>query len=208
MAVAIWLSALLLYGLFRFWYDGFSKPLQADEIERFMALVEARQKEGYHVPDLAELRQFLESDDGREFVMYNLLQFADSPATDPETGESVSPRELLNKYLKPFMGTILRRAGHPVITGQIIGGYIDEWGTPPNPGWQGAGLVRYRSRRDAMLASLANPHFFAMHKYKAAAIQQTYAIPASRQMGLYASPRLTVALVLALLAALLHLAIV
>ena len=64
-----------------------------------------------------------------------------------------------------------------------------------------------QERRDAMLASLANPEFDALHKYKAAAIRQTFAFPTQPLAGLYASPRITVALALALAAALLHIAL-
>jgi len=70
-----------------------------------------------------------------------------------------------------------------------------------------ARLVRYRSRRDAMLASLASLEFDDIHKYKIAALKQTFAVPTQIQVALYASPRVTVALVLALGAALLQMAL-
>lgn len=208
MVVAVWLSALLLYGFFRLWYDGLRKPLSSDEVEYFVGLLEARAAAGQPTNDIAIARAFLEQDDGQEFVMYNLVRFNPAPAKHPETGEDAEPRSLLMAYMKPFMGTMLRRAGHPVITGKIAGGYLDEWNTAPNPGWDGAGLIRYRSRRDAMLASLANNEFDGMHKFKVAAIDQTYAVPTQRQMGFYASPRVTVALVIALAAALLNIALI
>ena len=49
-----------------------------------------------------------------------------------------------------------------------------------------------------------NPAFDGIHKYKIAALKQTFAFPAKTQTALYASPRLTVALVLALFASLLQ----
>jgi hypothetical protein len=86
-----------------------------------------------------------------------------------------------------------------------VGGYLDAWNTPPDPGWQMAGLVRYRSRRDAIVLSLADPAFAAIHKYKVAAMKQTFAFPMKTEVALYASPRLTVVLLLALGASLLQL---
>ena len=94
-----------------------------------------------------------------------------------------------------------------ILERRAVGDYVDAWTTPPNPGWHAAGLIRYRSRRDAMLASIAHPAFDGIHKYKIAALKQTYAFPTQTQAALYASPRVTVALVLALGATLLQLAL-
>ena len=62
-------------------------------------------------------------------------------------------------------------------------------------------------RRDAMQATLANPAFDDIHHLKAAALRETFAVPAQTVQGLYASPRVTVALVIALSAALLQIAL-
>ncbi|WOJ94663.1 hypothetical protein R0135_05725 [Congregibacter variabilis] len=208
MSITVWGSAFMLYLLFKLWYDGFRQPLSQSDVERFLQMATARAEKDGQTPNLEGLRKFLEEDDGREFIMVNLLQFNATPISDPDTGEASTGPILLRKYFKPFMGRILRRAGHPVIAGQVKGGYLDEWNTPPNPGWHAAGLVRYRSRRDAMELSLANTDFDELHKYKVAALAQTFAIPTHRQMGFYASPRVSVALILALAAALLQLALV
>ena len=71
-----------------------------------------------------------------------------------------------------------------------------------------AGLVRYRSRRDVILLSFADTKFADIHKYKIAAMQQTFAFPIQTRAALYASPRLTVGLLLALGAALLQLTLI
>ncbi|MFT4769832.1 MAG: hypothetical protein ACI8RN_002986 [Glaciecola sp.] len=205
MTMSVWGGALAIYMLFRLWYDGFQKPLKQEEVESFVELATARADKGAQASDLEGLRKFLEEDDGKEFIMVNLLRFNTAPISDPDTGEATTGQILLGKYFKPFMGRMLRRAGHPVITGQVKGGYLDEWNTAANPGWHGAGLVRYRSRRDAMELSLANADFDELHKYKVAALAQTFAVPTQRKMGFYASPRLSVALILALAAALIQL---
>lgn len=205
MELAIWVAAAFVYLAFKLWYDGRRKPLAPGEIERFLKIIEERGGHGPDSPDIATFRRFMEEDDGREFIMVNLIEFNASPVTHPDTGESIRAPTLLAEYTRPFMGRILRRACHPVIAGRGVGGYLDAWNTPPDPGWQMAGLVRYRSRRDAMLLSLGDPHFASIHKYKIAAIRQTFAFPMKTQVALYASPRVTVALLLALCAALLHL---
>jgi len=208
MEIAIWSLALLGYLAFRLWYDGTGKPLTPEEVNRFSELMEQRVEHGMEPQHLATVRKFMEEDDGREFIMFNLIEFNASPVTHPDTGKAVSAPALLAEYTRPFLARLLRRAGHPVIAGRATGGYLDAWNTPPDPGWHMAGLVRYRSRRDSMLSSIADPHFAAIHQYKIAAMRQTFAIPTATQVALYASPRITVALVLALGAALLQIALV
>jgi len=204
MEIAVWVVAVLIYLAFSLWYDGLGKPLAPEEIEHVMQIVGERADQDLDPQDIATLRKFMEQDDGREFIMVNLIEFNASPVAHPDTGQNMSAPALLAEYTKPFMGRILRRAGHPVIAGRGIGGYLDAWNTPPDPGWHVAGLVRYRSRRDAMSLSLADPDFASIHKYKIAAIRQTFAFPVKTQVALYASPRITVALLLALCAALVH----
>ena len=205
MTLAIWATALLVYLVFRLWYDGLRKPLTAKEVEEYTRLFE--QRNDIEAVDLAVMRKFLEEDDGKEFIMMNLLQYNPSPMKHPDTGQDVQADSVLQEYFRPFMGQVIRRAGHPVIAGRAVGGYLDAWNTPPDPGWHGAGLIRYRSRRDIIELSLASAKFQDLHKYKVAALKQTISFPTHTQMGLYASPRVTVAMALALTAALLQLAL-
>lgn len=205
MIFAIWISAALIYLAFRLWYDGRGKPLSDGEIENYLQLIKDGGEEDVDAQDIETVRKFMQEDDGREFVMVNLVEFNASPVIHPDTGEGLKAPALLTEYTRPFMGRIFRRAGHPVIAGQGVGGYLDAWNTPPDPGWNMAGLVRYRSRRDAIELSLADPAFAAIHKYKIAAMKQTFAFPMKTRVALYASPRVTAALVLALCASLMQL---
>lgn len=207
MIIAIWVGALVAYLAFRLWYDGLGKPLTPDEIAHFSQAFQDSADKGLSTGEVATLRRFMEEDDGKEFIMVNLVEFNSSPVTHPDTGQDIKASALLTEYTKPFMGKILRRAGHPVIAGQAVGGYLDAWNTPEDPGWHMAGLVRYRSRRDVILLSFADPAFAEIHKYKIAAMKQTFAFPVQTRVALYASPRVTVALLLALGAALLQLAL-
>ncbi len=205
MSIMIWASAAVLYLVFRFWYDGSRKPLTPDEIETFIVHLKERAEEGRDEQDIAVVRKFMEEDDGREFLMANLVEFNPSPVTHPDSGDKLSAQALLQEYFRPLMKTFLGRAGHPVLMGRAVCGYLDAWNTPPDPGWHVAGFIRYRSRRDAMQATLADASFQGIHKYKVAALRQTFAFPTQNQGGLYASPRVTVALVVALTAALFNL---
>jgi hypothetical protein len=205
MTIALWILAALVYLVFRLWYDGQRKPLTSEEIEHYVQLIRDQGGEGMDEQKIETVRRFMQEDDGNEFIMVNLVEFNDSPVTHPETGEDIKAPALLTEYTRPFLGGILRRAGHPVIAGRGVGGYLDAWNTPEDPGWHMVGLVRYRSRRDVVVSSFADPAFAAIHKYKIAAMKQTFAFPMQTRLGFYASPRWTVALLLALGASLLQL---
>ncbi len=204
MSIIIWITAIVIYLVFKLWYDGLGKPLSAAEIENFIKLLEQQVADGLSDADIDVLRHFMETDDGKEFLMVNLVQFNPSPIAHPDTGQDISARALLMEYFKPLMKAFLGRAGHPALNTRVVGGYVDAWNTPPNPGWDAAGLIRYRSRRDAMYATMADAQFKEIHPYKVAALQQTFAIPTQKIQGLFVGPRFTVALTLALAASLLQ----
>lgn len=199
----IWLGAALLYLVFRAWYDGWRGALTPEEVEVFLKRMEGS------VPGdpgrLETLRSFLEQDDGREFVMMNLVRLAPEPVPHPETGVPTPGPRLLREYLRGFFPLLIRRAGHPVFQAAKVGGYLDAWQVESDPGWSFVGAVRYRSRRD-MLELATHPRFTVAHPFKVAAMSATCAFPTSPRRGLYAGPRVWAALVLALLAALAHLA--
>jgi hypothetical protein len=202
-ALFIWLGAGLLYAAFRLWYDGWRRPLRPDEIERFLAALEGTP--GGELNDLDALRRFFERDDGREFYMLNLVRVAPGAVAHPVTGAPTPAARLLREYIAGFLPTLIRNGGHPALQARKVGPYIDAWNAPPDPGWSVVGLMRYRSRRD--MAKLAvDPRFTAAHPFKAAAIPETFSFPTAPSAGLLLGPRVWVALVLALAAALLQLA--
>ncbi len=198
----IWGTALLAYGAFRLWYDNWSGPLKPAEIDAFLAQMAGRFEATGNSPDV--LRAFLEADDGREFVMLNLVKAQLDPVEDPQTGQMVQGFELLKRYSKRFMPVLFRNGGHPGIVGRKVGGYVDAWNTEPDPGWTVFGLMRYRSRRD-MIKLVMDPAFMAGHPDKLLGTLATFSFPTQRVLSFYVGPRVTVALVLALIAALSHL---
>ncbi len=203
-AVWIWLGAGLLYAAFRLWYDSWRGPMRPDEIARFLEAV--RGTPGAEVNDLETLRRFLEADDGREFTMLNLVKLAPGDVPHPKTGAPTRASALMRAYIKGFLSVMIRRAGHPVLQAVKIGGYVDAWNVPPDPGWTVVGMMRYRSRRD-MAALSVDPRFTAAHPFKIAAIPVTASFPTAPGFVLMLGPRIWVGLVLALAAALLQLAL-
>jgi len=199
----IWLGAALLYLAFRAWYDNWRGPLKPHEIERFLEQLGGTA--AAELNDLSTLRAFLEKDDGREFVMLNLVKLSPEPVPHPETGAPTPAARLLRGYLRGFLPVMIRHAGHPAFQAAKIGGYVDAWNVAPDPGWSFVGAMRYRSRRD-MLELATAPRFLAAHPLKAAAMPATFSFPTAPGPAFSIRPRIAVALVLALAAALAHLA--
>ncbi|OYY90407.1 MAG: hypothetical protein B7Y45_07220 [Sphingomonas sp. 28-66-16] len=198
----IWGAALLLYLGFRGWYDNWRGKLGPAEIDAYMAALVGRAD----TTDDAriQLRQFLEADDGRDFVMFNVVKANLDPVPDPVSGGMVKGFELLKRYGRQFTPVLLANGGHPALIRRKIGGYMDSWGTEPDPGWTIIGLMRYRSRRD-MMNLVVDPRFAAAHPDKLAGTLATFSFPTAPIAGFYVGPRVWVALVLALAAALGHL---
>jgi len=200
----IWATAALLYAGFRLWYDNWRGKLTPQEIEVFMRT--AKENGADKLNDLEIVRQFLKADDGREFVMVNLVRIPSEPVLHPLTGKSVAPIEMMQHYSQHFVKLLVRHGGHPALVTRKIGGYVDAWQVPPDPGWSVVGFMRYRSRRD-MMEMVTNPGFNDMHQFKVLGVAETFSFPSQPMIKLFVGPRLWVALVLALAAALVQIVI-
>ncbi|MEG3806997.1 hypothetical protein DBT53_004355, partial [Aerococcus mictus] len=200
----IWIPALLVYGLFMAWYNNWRGPLTPEEVKAFMAKARAIGSDANN--NLETIERFLSEDDGREFIMLNLVRVAPGMVDDPDTGKPTPGRELLNRYTSAFMRRLFMRGGHPALAARKIGGYVDAWHVEPDPGWTIMGYMRYRSRRDmAMLAIDAS--FQDIHKFKIAGTVETFSFPTRPIITLFIGPRIWVGMAIALVAALANLAV-
>ena len=189
----IWLIALLTYALFYCWYIGFRSRVTPAEIERTMAILDAGLVDETRK---SHLRLFLANDDGKDFVMVNLLELA-----KPRKESSKN----LNAYQKIFLGQLLRKAGHPILIARAASGNIENVACQEFDNWTAAGMVRYRSRRDLMEilpATIGSEH----HELKLSALDKTFAFPASPWF-VVGGPKLLVPLLIALIAAVTQLSV-
>jgi len=192
-AFVIWATAGLIYALFWWWYVGFRPKVTPVEVEQTMGLFKT--EGGWTDQQRENLRNFLANDNGKDFVMVNLLLLK-RPQKES--------REKLAKYQKIFLGSLLRKAGHPVMVAMAASGNVENVACDQDEGWGAAGMIRYRSRRDLMEmlpATIGSEH----HGLKLAALERTFAFPASPWF-LFGGPKLLAPLVIALIAALAHLA--
>jgi len=195
----IWIVAALAYLIFAAWYFNWKGPLEADEITQLLAQMEKNSNQSPTDPYV--IRKFLEVDDGKEFIMLNLVRVHEGEVAHPETGQMTTAPEILQGYFGPFSKALFRKAGHPVFMGRKKGGYIDSWNSAADEGFQVVGAMRYRSRRDLM-ALVADPRFKDSHKFKLAAIDGTTSFPMQLRMSSYLRPKIWVPLLLLLLASL------
>jgi hypothetical protein len=93
-----------------------------------------------------------------------------------------------------------------VFGGRAVGSYVEHWGVERDPGWSFGAVMRYRSRRD-MIELVLDPMFADVHVFKEAAMSNTAAFPISPAFVTF-GPRITIALLLALAAAIAHLGVV
>ena len=96
-----WPLALALYMVFRAWYDNWRGPLSQAEIEAFLAET-AKSKLG-ETTERAVIRAFLEADDGKEFIMSNLVRVHPHEVPHPVTGAPTPGLTLLQDYGRRFV---------------------------------------------------------------------------------------------------------
>ena len=195
----IWIIAVLAYVIFAAWYFNWKGPLGSGEVTKYIEQMTENSSQSPTDPDV--IRKFLEEDDGKEFVMLNLVRLHKGDVAHPETGEMTTAPEILQGYFGPFSKALFRKAGHPVFMGRKKGGYIDSWNSAADEEFQVVGAMRYRSRRD-MMALVSDPRFSDSHKFKLAAIDGTTSFPMQLRMSTYLRPKIWVPLLLLLLASL------
>ena len=142
----------MIYAVFLVWYGGSGDPLSPDEVEQYIAIAEARNsrqdaRESGDGDPLAKLREFMETDDGQEFVMVNLNVYREAPrySDDRETSGSAEEAEL--EYWRKVVPHLFVRATHPLVMVEpavSLGGI----GKFERQDWSRVNLARYRSRRD------------------------------------------------------------
>lgn len=187
----LWSIPVLLYLAFCFWYTNLGGPLSAQEIDGFIAQMQAR---GFDAGRIDRLRQFMEEDTGRQFLMVNVLDMAESPRPVAGASAGESAGQLMNRYMEHMYPELFKRASHPIFLGTAIFGAMDVVGIEGADSWTSAALFRYRSRRD-ILEIASNPVFEGKHEFKMAALDKTIAYPVENQLYL-SDPRLLLSLIL------------
>lgn len=68
-------SLTLVYVFFWFWYGGNGQPMTPQEIEEALGKLQSTDPDRDNSAEIQDLRDLLASDDGKEFVMQNLVRY-------------------------------------------------------------------------------------------------------------------------------------
>lgn len=150
----------LLYGAFSIWYGGAGRPLSPAEIDHYFALLDERAEEGGSGDLRARLEDWARADDGREFLMVNLM---DDPA-DPRAAET---------YNAMILPELIKRGGFPVFISRPFASFIQPDGMEE---WDQVVIVRYRSLRD-LFEMVTAPETTDIQHLKEASVSKTQVFP-------------------------------
>lgn len=193
--LAIFLPLGLLYLAFWLWYGGHGRPMSPEEIEAALHQLRTTQPGHDNSADIEDVRQLLASDDGKEFVMQNLVRYRAKALYPEGTHFSDDPREADKRYGKSIIGDLLRYGNMVIFIARKSGDFVRPEGADA---WHYVAMVRYRSMRDFLKFAIEIEQKGAVfHKW--AAIEQTHVFPVRPLVSLFV-PRVLAALVLILLA--------
>lgn len=198
----LWLVPAIFYVLFVIWYTDFGGPLSDEEVDTFVATLQARDAD----PEtLSRLEGFLRNDSGRQFLMLNALDMNDKPPDVEGAAPGESADQLMARYMEHMIPELLKRACHPVILGDAAYSAIDLVGIEGAEQWTGGAFFRYRSRRSFM-EIVSNPAIVDKHQFKLAALNKAIAYPVETTIYL-GDLRLLLGLLLLSITALLDIAL-
>jgi len=174
--VLVLIAYSLGYLVFLLWYGGRGRSMIAADADSLLERVRLNAEEmgGPLVPGLFDsLREVTRDDDGREFLMVNLIKYRQKAVYPLGLSYGDDPRAADARYNRAVVPLLLKRACLPVFLGRSAGRFLAPDGADE---WDCVVLVRYRSRRDflGMCAELARSRA-DIHKW--AAIEKTHVFP-------------------------------
>ena len=202
-SLIILIVALLFYAIFLLCYVGFQKPLSKIEIDYY---IKEYSKFDNSEAELIDLRNFLEKDTGKSFVMVNSILLKKKPDLVEGVKRGDTSLQTLINYYKPFMKMMFRRGGISIFRGRVASNSFDLINIENAEEWQISAINRFRSRRD-FAEILIHPLFHEKHELKFAALDKSIAYPVDPWFQMGGFP-LTVGLAVALIAAVVHILIV
>jgi len=173
LLLSIAVPLAVIYGLFLAWYGGSGRPLSPAEIEHFLAELNAHARSERDSAAVAEVRLLMANDDGKEFVMQNLVRHRPSAAYPPGYAYDDDARKADMRWGKAILWPLLRFGNHPVFVAQRCGQFVEPEGADA---WHYVAMVRYRSRRDFLrFALVVQKAGLTVHKW--AALEKTHVFP-------------------------------
>jgi hypothetical protein len=156
--------------------------MSTEEIEKALNKLRSTDPAHNNSAEVDDIRQLLASDDGKEFVMQNLVRYRAKALYPEGSTYSDDPREADKRYGKSIIGDLLRYGNLLIFIARKSGDFVNPEGADA---WHYVAMVRYRSRRDFVrFAIRANQADKFMHKW--AAIEKTHVFPVKPLINLFA----------------------
>lgn len=175
--MTLWLtiavSLVVCYSLFWAWYGGNGQPLSQTEIEYFTRELHANARHEKDRTVVDEAHLLLAGDDGKEFVMQNLVRHRPKALYPPGYSYGDDARKADMRWGRAIFWPLLRYGNHPLFVARRCGTFIEPEGADA---WHYVAMVRYRSRRDFLRFALeVQKSGVTLHKW--AAIEKTHVFP-------------------------------
>jgi len=106
--ITVVLPLAAIYLVFLLWYRGSGKPLTREEIDGYLAELRAVAIDHPGGVRLEDVERLLEHDDGREFVMQNLIRYREKALYPPGHDYGDSARAADRRYGKAILPHLLR----------------------------------------------------------------------------------------------------
>jgi hypothetical protein len=180
--VDVALPLLAIYVVFAIWYGGNGQPMTPNEKEIALQKLQATDTSEQGVTAVNEVRELLANDDGKEFIMQNLVRYRPRALYPAGHHYSDDPREADKRYGKSIVWPLLKNGSLLLFVARRAGNFIVPEGADA---WHYVAMVRYRSRRDfVQFAIEANSADKFVHKW--AAIEKTHVFPVQPVLSFFA----------------------
>ena len=101
----LWLVPGVLYAGFCFWYTNTGGALSDDEITMF---VQQMERTGRGPQEIVNMRRFMEEDTGRQFLMVNIMDMADTPRPVEGASPDESSGQVMGRNMPRYRITLSR----------------------------------------------------------------------------------------------------
>jgi hypothetical protein len=170
-----------MYLAFLVWYGGNGKPMTPEEITEGLMKLQATDTSDHGKAAVEDVRQLLSSDDGKEFIMQNLVRYRSKALYPPGYNYGDDPREADKRYGKSILWDLLSNGNILLFVARRSGDFFVPEGADA---WHYVAMVRYRSRRDFLQFAMdANKAEKFVHKW--AAIEKTHVFPVKPIVSLF-----------------------
>lgn len=159
------------------WHTPLLGPLTDAEIDAFMATPAANA--GTRWSDEVAFETFLRNDDGRAFVMINLMEYRETAEYSEDTAPNadLTGKQADMLYGQAVLPQLLLRGSYPVARATRYSTIINSVGETAG-GFESFAMVRYRSRRD-LIDMLSSDAFQKANIHKWASLENTLVAPSN-----------------------------